>query len=275
VGYYEQFRDAAIERGIPGDEVDTFAEHLRFVIQMSGPASNTQVAWRSGGLPRLPAGMAWPTVGAHPLPFVASVDCAALPTVDRLPLPSDGSLLFFLEHEQDLGTGKYAKVLYVPAGVDTAVAEPPDYADPFYCNPEIPFVGEEFELYAEVATELPLWFDDDDEAREESESVERVMGALPHAVELRALANELWPWKGRKFGLGGYDTQPRSGISEPTLEMADYDYEEQFRLKREWVTLACFDTADDELYVGYFLIRFDDLAAGRFDKVRSFTTFLE
>jgi hypothetical protein len=30
-----------------------------------------------------------------PLPFIASFDCAALPRVEDLPLPADGSLLFF------------------------------------------------------------------------------------------------------------------------------------------------------------------------------------
>ncbi|MET7950818.1 hypothetical protein [Micromonospora sp. NPDC005324] len=30
-------------------------------------------------MPRLPVGTDWPTAGASPLPFIFSVDCAALP----------------------------------------------------------------------------------------------------------------------------------------------------------------------------------------------------
>ncbi|HUQ55244.1 DUF1963 domain-containing protein [Lentzea sp.] len=54
---------------------------------------------QGGGLPRLPVGVGWPGTS---LPFIASVDCAALPRAEGLPLPEDGSLLFFLHHEHDL-----------------------------------------------------------------------------------------------------------------------------------------------------------------------------
>ncbi|WP_284573994.1 DUF1963 domain-containing protein [Streptomyces sp. 2P-4] len=54
-------------------------------------------AARLGGLPRLPAGAAWPTgPDGDPPAFVAEVDCAALPAgALDVPLPADGLLLFF------------------------------------------------------------------------------------------------------------------------------------------------------------------------------------
>ncbi|MBQ1088589.1 DUF1963 domain-containing protein [Streptomyces sp. B93] len=69
---------------------------------------------RTGGLPCLPDGVAWPD-GRKPL--VLTVDCAALPreALD-IDLPSDGSLLFFtaIEYEPESSV-----VLHVPAGVRT------------------------------------------------------------------------------------------------------------------------------------------------------------
>ncbi|HUQ55243.1 hypothetical protein [Lentzea sp.] len=53
-----------------------------------------------------------------------------------------------------------------------------------------------------------------------------------------------------------------------TREQAEY------RLTREWVPLAQFYTESD-YYYGCFLIGFDDLAAKRFDGMRSFTMFTE
>ncbi|MFG3035130.1 DUF1963 domain-containing protein [Streptomyces sp. NPDC048253] len=71
--------------------------------------------------------MNWPSAGNSPLPFIYSVDCGALPRVDGFDLSADGTLLFFLDHEEDHldDTGRYARVVYVQDGADTAVAEPP------------------------------------------------------------------------------------------------------------------------------------------------------
>lgn len=49
--------------------------------------------------------------------------------------------------------------------------------------------------------------------------------------------------------------------------------EEAHRVMREWVPLAQFRA--DEVHVGRFLVRHDDLAARRLDKVLSVTEFLE
>ena len=59
----------------------------------------------------------------------------------------------------------------------------------------------------------------------------------------------------------------------PTDEWALRLEEEALRVMREWVPLAQFDP--EEVYLARLLIRHDDLAAGRFDKALSFTTFTE
>jgi hypothetical protein len=94
----QRFRRAALERGLPDDEVRAFAGFLRFGIS-AGRVDEGAPAGQRGGLPRLPVDMPWPASPSGPLPFVASLDCAAVPRVDDLALPADGSLLFFLHHD--------------------------------------------------------------------------------------------------------------------------------------------------------------------------------
>jgi hypothetical protein len=303
--YHQHFRRAAIERGIPEDEVSKFAEFLRFAIWASGRPNGVPVG-RSGGLPRLPVGMGWPSSEYGPLPFVASLDCAALPRVDGLALPADGSLLLFLHHEWAYDTcsiadeQKFARIVYVPAGTDTATAEEPDHAEEMFCNLTLDFVGREYDLFATVNAELPSWFEDDDEASQ-SDGQEHLARNLAHRKELCALVRDLWPeGNGADVCLGGYSmgigelatdnmyTTPETRMAENILEAREKAgelvvppdewhlrlEEEALRVMREWVPLAQFEPGD-EVYHARFLIRHDDLAAGRFDKALSFTAFTE
>ncbi|MGW0216538.1 DUF1963 domain-containing protein [Micromonospora chokoriensis] len=282
-----QFRRAALELGIPDDEISRFTEHLRLSIRLSG-GSGGVVVGQFGGLPRLPVGLAWPAAGGSRLPFVFSVDCAALPGVDGPGLPADGSLLFFLDHEEDHLTDDpgYARVVYVPAG--TEVAE---------CPAGHEIVSEEYDVSATLVARLPDWFDTDQEEDEDDLSPFQQQVArdlerdLPHLDELRALASDLWPPDGGLASacLGGYvDDEVMTSIAEQSLvgrEMAGeivipvakwYSHveREKHRLTSEWMSLARFSLAD-EFYSGSFLIRHDDLAAGRVDKALSVTGFSE
>lgn len=303
---HQQFRHAAIGRGIPEDEASTFAEFLRFAIWTSGVPTGDPVG-QLGGLPHLPVGMEWP---AGPLPFVASFDCAALPRVDGLALPALGSLLFFLDHEQAYGAGSvageqsYARVVYVPAGVDTAPAERPENTEGWSYRTTLEFVRPEHELFATVVAELPSWFEDEDlDGNPRSNDQEHLALHLPHLEELCALAEELWPESdsdGATVFLGGYSmdisaTRTEHMYDTPETQMADKILEarkkagevppaswrersvqvekEALRVMREWVPLAQF--VPDDVYRGRFLIRHDDLAAGRIDKALSFTDFTE
>lgn len=304
--YHRQFHRAAVERGIPEDEVSRFAEFLRFAIWTGGHPNGVPVG-QSGGLPRLPVGMRWPSSAYGPLPFVASFDCAVLPRVDGLALPADGSLLFFLHHEWAYDTcstadeQKFARVVYVPAGTDTATAEEPDHNEEMFCTMTLDFVGREYDLFATVNAELPSWFEDDDEDKgPRSANQEHLARNLPHMKELCALVGKLWPESnGAAVYLGGYSmgigelstdymyTTPETRMAEDILEAREklgelvippheWDLrleEEALRVMREWVPLAQF--VPDDVYRGRFLIRHDDLAAGRFDKAFSFTAFTE
>lgn len=81
------------------------------------PASrreNARPAARTGGLPALPDGLAWPEPRN---PLVLSVDCAALPRdILDIELPADGHLLLFTEIEYP---PESSVVLHVPAGAHT------------------------------------------------------------------------------------------------------------------------------------------------------------
>ncbi|MFB7075522.1 hypothetical protein ACFCX2_42170, partial [Streptomyces sp. NPDC056290] len=55
-----EFRRAALESGVPDDEVSRFSRHLRVSIGLSGAGGGHPVG-QFGGLPRLPVGMKWPS----------------------------------------------------------------------------------------------------------------------------------------------------------------------------------------------------------------------
>ncbi|MGI5152995.1 DUF1963 domain-containing protein [Plantactinospora sp. CA-294935] len=287
-----QFRRAALELGVPDDEISGFTRHLRLSIGLSGGSGGVPVG-QFGGLPRLPVGMDWPFAGASPLPFIFSVDCAALPRVDGFGLPVDGSLLFFLDHEEDhldraTGERRHARVVYVPAGSDTEVAEEPT-------NYEV--VGKQYDVGAMLLAQLPNWFgtdedeDEDDPSPFQQQLARDLERELPHLDELCALAYDLWPPdEGLASAyIGGYaDDEVITSIAEQTLagrekagEIAipvakwySHVEKEKHRLTSEWVSLARFSVAD-EFYYGSFVIRHDDLVTGRLDKAYSVTEFSE
>jgi hypothetical protein len=289
-----RFRSAALAAGVPAGEVSRFLEHLRLTVRLGGGAGDVP-AGQFGGLPRLPVDQEWPSAGEVQLPFVFSVDCAALPAVDGSALPADGSLLFFLDHEADHlagadGDHRYARVVHVPAGTGTRVAEPRDPA----------IIGERYDLDATLVAELPDRFTphDDDEYDEDEDDLspfqQQLAGELerdlPHLAELVALAGELWP-PGNGLAsayLGGYvDDEVITSIAEQTLAGREkageivvpvaswYSHveKEAHRLTGEWLSLARFPA--DDYHDATFVIRHDDLAAGRVDRALPVTEFSE
>ncbi len=296
---YEQFRSAAIDRGIPEDEVGRFAEHLRFAVWAWPGEDGEEAVGQTGGLPRLPVGVEWPG-GGFPLPFIGSVDCAALPRAEGLGLPADGSLLFFLHHEEDMDehhSPAYSRVLYVPAGTETEVAAPPPDHDSrtFFCQ-DIPFLIPEQPITARVRPELPDWIEDRDD-RFVAGDVKQLVDGLKHIDQLCEVVRELWPEEGDRYHstlqIGGYcrnvgsSDDPHSQMSFDSVQNRraagpDLPFEERLRLEREekhqlvreWLPLAQFSTQSD-VYYGCFLLRAEDLAAKRFDQMRSYTMFTE
>ncbi|MEV6109176.1 DUF1963 domain-containing protein [Streptomyces sp. NPDC051940] len=289
-----EFRRAALELGIADDEISRFNGHLRLSIGLSAGGGG-RVVGQLGGLPRLPVGMTWPSAGDIPLPLLLCVDCGALPRIDGFDLPGDGTLLFFVDQERDHAdsSGRYARVVYVPEGTDTAVAEAP--------GSEV--VREPVDIGAELAAELPLWLqerDEDEDWHEFWEDLEwddmspfqqqllRYMEHdLPHLDELRALAHDLWP-SGGAIVIGGYaDDEVIGHIAEqtlagrekageipaiPTARWPSRLEEERHRLTSEWIALAR-EARTYEEYRTSFVIRHDDLAAARVDKALSVTGF--
>ncbi|MFD0782892.1 DUF1963 domain-containing protein [Micromonospora azadirachtae] len=277
--------------GIPDDEITRFSRHLRLSIRLCGGSGGSPVG-QFDGLPRLPVGLDWPSAGDRPLAFVFSVDCGAMPRVDGFDLPADGTLLFFVNHEEDHedDTGRYARVVHVPEGTATAVAESPDPG----------FVGERYDLEATLRAELPPWFgsDEDEEQDEDWDDLSPFQQQLarglerdvPHLDELRALADDLWPDEGLASAwIGGYaDDEVIKSIAEQTLAGREkageivipiakwYSHveEETHRLTSEWMSLARFSVDwAGAFYSVSFVIRHDDLAAARVDKALSMTEF--
>ncbi|MBE1493881.1 hypothetical protein H4696_000981 [Amycolatopsis lexingtonensis] len=301
MNHLEQLRSTAIERGVPAEAADRIGRFLRVAIWVCAPnrygAGSAEqhggVVGQNGGLPRLPVGTEWPYadisgLGRLPLPFIASLDCAKLPRADGLELPADGSLLFFLAHEHALHSDdehEFARVVHVPAGTATAqVDQPPPHDDDWF---ESGFLRLRSDLVALVQPEMPGWFDEPENLEFESDAVQLQVGDTAHLEDLRTLFEELWPQAttGADLYLGGYSMElgigenAEYGMAEDSIahDVPDRDRlveEETIRLMSEWLPLAQFQL-EDQVHVGRFLIRHEDLAARRFDRVRSLTMFTE
>ncbi|MEV7796602.1 DUF1963 domain-containing protein [Streptomyces sp. NPDC087512] len=288
-----EFRRAALELGISSDEISRFSQHLRLSIGLS--VGGGSPVGQLGGLPRLPMDMKWPSAGDAPLPLLLSVDCGALPRVDGFDLPADGTLLFFVDQEMDYAdsSGRYARVVHVPDGTETAVAEAPSST----C------VREQLDVSAELRAELPLWLREGDEDEDwhefwedldwedmspfQQQLVRYMERDLPHLDELRALAHGLWP-SGAGVVIGGYaDAEVINSIAEqtlagrekagqisaiPTVKWYSHLEKEKHRLTSEWISLAR-ESRVYEAYCTSFVIRHDDLAAARVDKALAVTKF--
>jgi hypothetical protein len=95
-----------------------------------------------GGEPLLPAGAEWPVWEGHgPLSFVAALDCSQVPAKELdIPLPTSGQLLFF--YFDGLGDSSViysdpdsvvhgTRVLYVPADAEVAERRAPEGTSPY------------------------------------------------------------------------------------------------------------------------------------------------
>ncbi|MCQ4206408.1 DUF1963 domain-containing protein [Streptomyces longispororuber] len=288
-----EFRRAALELGIPDEEISRFSQHLRLTIGLSRASGGSPVG-QFGGEPRLPVDMTWPSAGDSPLPFLLSVDCGALPRIDGFGLPADGALLFFVDQEMDHRdrTGRYARVMWVPNGTETAVAKAPDSAH----------VREQFDVSAEIRAELPLWLQEsededwheywedlewDDMSSFQQQLVQYIERDLPHLGELRALSHDLWP-SGAGLVIGGYAGEDviksiaeqvlagREKAGEiPAIPVANWNShleKEVHRLTDEWMSLASEARVYEE-YCTSFVIRHDDLAAARVERALAVTRF--
>lgn len=236
----DPFRDEARSRELPQEEVERWLTTVRRCAMLS-PAGQTPpdgpVAGRLGGLPPMPEDEPVPD-----LPFLASVDLAAIPPgATDLPLPTEGTLLFFADTEDPWGDDDWSRLVYVPPGTPVSEREPGGEWPPT--------VHPVQDLHVTTEPSLPNRGSDTEE--------------FPHGSEL----GSVW-WKtcdqmqpGGPLQIGGY---PWVWNADPVTE---HDHG-----PGDWVLLAEIggeDLTEGDLGVVYWVIRRDDLAACRFNRVRA------
>ncbi|MEU1507688.1 YwqG family protein [Kitasatospora sp. NPDC005748] len=195
-----------------------------------------------GGLPALPAGTGWPEFAGRPMQLLAQLDCAGLAEAFRTtgrggdwPLPTAGLLLFFHDEWLSDFTGRGCRVLHVPAGAPPGPA-PADGPG----TPAVPAV----EVRAEWRLSAPSYQD------RELENVfpDDFMIALDLAADFR---DHLAAPGVRVLGWCDTDTGRPAG-HRPLLQIGSR------ALAVDWG--ECVNVS--------FWITDEDLAAGRFDRVR-------
>ncbi|MGW5884023.1 DUF1963 domain-containing protein [Streptomyces koyangensis] len=235
----DSFHDLARDQGIPPDEVERWLDATVRPCAMLGAGSPNDgpVAGRLGGLPPMPEDEPVPD-----LPFPASVDLAATPPgATDLPLPKDGTLLFFADTSESTPWTRrdWFRLVHVPVG------RPVSERGPGGERP--PRVHSAHDLHAVIDPSLPNRGDHTEE--------------FPHGEEL----GEVW-WetagdvqRGGSVQMGGY---PWVWNNDP---VTDYDHG-----PCDWTLLAEIGADDGDLSGRvHWVIRRDDLAAGRFARARA------
>ncbi|MFI0819899.1 YwqG family protein [Streptomyces sp. NPDC021098] len=250
---------------LPVDLADRWIGLLRPAAHLRKAGDGEQVVGQFGGLPRLPHDVAWPVWEGHgPLGFVGVVDCGALPAGELdVPLPVDGRLAFFYYGDEDddalvdtadPDTWAGARVLHLPSSSADAPERPaPAGITPYPAVPLTVRVGPsapDTDSPALGGMELPdaferaLWDHQSGTAHQIGGHPQSVQGAVEVVVAHGAL--------------GGH------GVSWEDPRLAEE--------ARRWVLLAQFDSDEDaDVMWGdcgalYWLIRPEDLAAGRFEQ---------
>ncbi|MBO0652978.1 DUF1963 domain-containing protein [Streptomyces triculaminicus] len=273
----ESFADAATlhdlaRAHLPADAAERWIAGLRPAARLRAASGSDPVVGRLGGLPRLPDDVEWPVWDGHgPLAFVASLDCAALPS-DALDieLPADGTLNFFyfdgqiddgdaLVNPGEPETLAGARIIYVPAGTPTAErAMPEDLLEGLVEELEDVEAYREVPLTAVIEATVSDSYDDT---------------AFPE--EFR---NALWDLAGNAcHRVGGHATAVQNPVDHEIahavlggkVAWGEPAMDEE---ARRWTLLAQFDSDHRaQMMWGdtgclYWLIRPEDLAERRFDR---------
>ncbi|WP_134665109.1 MULTISPECIES: YwqG family protein [unclassified Amycolatopsis] len=259
--------------------IELFQPGIRLVSRGTGPRVG-----QLGGNPALPEAVEWPAWADHgPLTFVAAVDCATLPReFVTIPLPEAGTLLFFCfdgrytpdryQHDLPRDADGY-RVLFVPAGTPVAERTPPSGLDPY---PRRDVVAE---IVATAPEREHFLLDHTTIASGESlaEAVKTVLG--PGRAGTDVFGEMTWEVAQgtRRHQVGGLAAPVQGAVeNEIAAEVLEGGWEDP-RHKEEaarWVLLAQFDSAEEtdmmwgDVGMLYWLIRPDDLKAGRFDAAR-------
>ncbi|MDX3194048.1 YwqG family protein [Streptomyces sp. MN03-5084-2B] len=238
---------------------------------------------RIGGAPLMPADLAWPEwPGRGPLNFLAAVDCAALPREFlSIPLPEAGTLLFFYFDAENRESDdvpepedvEAAQVVFVPAGVPVAERAAPEGVDPYPVR----------DLFGEVEATAPknhhILLDETKTAsgRTLAEAAETVRLPGNH-VGTEVFGRLVWQLRqeGPHHQVGGFADPIQNAVEEEVAAEVLGGHRDPRLLEEaaRWVLLAQIDSDDDAGLIWgdagmlYWMIRTDDLEAGRFDRVR-------
>ncbi|KNB53276.1 YwqG family protein [Streptomyces caatingaensis] len=266
---------ALARRHLPEDVAERWIGLLRPGLRLERAAEGAAepVVGRLGGLPELPENEERPVWEGHgPLSFVASLDCAALPSAGLdIALPADGTLAFFFFDGQvddgeavvapdDPGSRAGARVLYVPEGVRLVEHPAPEGIRPY---PAIP-------LTARPVTTAPyLWHP----------VVHREFGAVPddHPLRDEEFEDALWELsESPEHRVGGHaepvQDEVESEVARGALGSPPWDDPRIAQEALRWTLLAQFDSDDDagmmwgDCGTLYWLVRPEDLARRRFDR---------
>ncbi|MFD8688621.1 YwqG family protein [Streptomyces sp. NPDC059651] len=252
---------------------------LRPGVRLQVATGPDAVVGRLGGLPGLPAATEWPVwEGNGPLSFVASIDCARLPTsAPDIGLPTAGTLLFFyfdgqlddgdaLVLAEDRESWAGARVLYVAAGEEVAEREAPAELTPY---PVVTLTAR-----TEMTATEP-WHPS---VRAAFAPDAPMRNRYDHPVCSQKFLDALGEFDGEVgHRIGGH---PHSIQNPVEIEIAEAVLDGQVpwddpRLSEEaggWVLLAQFDSEDaaDMMWGDagalYWLIRPEDLAERRFER---------
>ncbi|MEV6647571.1 YwqG family protein [Amycolatopsis sp. NPDC051371] len=248
-----------------------FRPSIRLVSAGAGP----RVGW-IGGAPVMPAEAEWPEwPGRGPLDFVAAVECAALPR-EFSPLPEAGTLLFFsfdghrrgADEDPRLEDIEGSRVLFVPAGVPVAERAAPEGVVPYPAR----------DLFGEVVATAPerehvLL----DQTRISSgESLAEAAEDDPSGTDVFGELIEEARGPGPEHQVGGFALPVQGAVENEIAAEVLGSYQDP-RLAEEaarWVLLAQIDSDDKagmtwgDAGMLYWMIRTDDLEAGRFDRAR-------
>jgi hypothetical protein len=268
------FRDKALARGIPVEDVERWMDTARPCATLAA-GGDGPVVGRFGGPLLLPVGM------PHPFyPFVASIDFAALPAdATDLPLPPDGRLLLFAYPEDFGDLTDMGNVVYVPAGAAVEERDKEGWAwfenDDEYQEVFAQFPQETLRATVDVSLPYHYWVEIPEDPRWVP------LPGHPRSEELAAVWAETHDdiASSGQLQLGGYadqeavDTDPVGTAMTCALREAAAGRREPVSDDlADWVLLAEWNPWIDGLEGAtvHWSIQRADLAARRFD--RAFTT---
>jgi uncharacterized protein YwqG len=273
-------------RYFSAQDAETWIGLLRPSFHLRTLVPDESVAAYLGGDPLLPKDVEWPVWEDHgPLNFVAAIDCSQIPVQELdIPLPASGELLFF--YYDGLGDSSVVytdpdsvingtRVIYVPEGVEVVERPAPEGMTPF---PRLLLGGEMIATAPdnENAALIAAYGNPDD-------PTDYVDYPLADADdngfwdEVSAFRRDHSP----HHRIGGYALPVQGSVGREAAHVYHPGKEEEAEAARkklvtELVLLAQIDS-DSRSGMGwgdagrlYWVIRRDDLAAARFDRV-SFT----